>query len=369
MYLPTLAVLLSGIQTSFALACTCSSHFIPVHVDALVPKDSTDQFGGLKSNASDLRRVDEIYTIYGVFCQPNTVSPDVVQLLVHGITYTSQYWSPPTEEFRNYSYADFSCVRGLPSLAIDWLGVGLSSRPMNASDVQYPTTSAAVSQVARYLKQTPLRPGLPPFNKVIGIGHSAGSILLHFGAVLEGAESPFDGLLLTGSLIVPPNILPPPSSEFLFSARTVDPERWAALDPGYISTNNRSLFYSPDTTTFSSRMLVFDNFTKDVGSVSTYFQTPTTSLAAPYTGPVAKVVGSSDQILCAGGVAGNQCQDVEALTKAERVLWPAARSFDLVVAQGSGHDLNLDFFAQGPFETLVGFVEQFLGFDKALLFV
>ena len=51
--------------------------------------------------------------------------------------------------------------------------------------------------------------------------------------------------------------------------------------------------------------------------------------------------------------------DVAALTAAERVFWPAAQSFELVVAQGSGHDLNLDFFAEGPFSTFVGFVDQF----------
>ncbi|KAJ7239512.1 hypothetical protein C8J57DRAFT_1565016 [Mycena rebaudengoi] len=60
---------------------------------------------------------------------------DIVQFLVHGFTYTNQYWSPSIEEFRNYSYSAFSCDRGLSSLAINWVGVGLSSRPVNASDV------------------------------------------------------------------------------------------------------------------------------------------------------------------------------------------------------------------------------------------
>jgi hypothetical protein len=70
---------------------------------------------------------------------------------------------------------------------------------------------------------------------------------------------------------------------------------------------------------------------------------------------VAKVVGSEDQGFCASG----NCLDVVALKKAERLLWPDARSFDVVVAQGSGHDLNLDFFAKRVFNTFVDFVEQF----------
>ncbi|KAJ7347966.1 Alpha/beta hydrolase family-domain-containing protein [Mycena albidolilacea] len=330
-----------------AAACDCSSLVVPVHVDVLVPKDPMDIFAGLKSNLSSLRRVDDTYDIYGVFY--------VLQLLVHGITYTSQYWSPPVEEFRNYSYAAFSCDRGLSTLAIDWPGVGLSSRPVNASDVQFPTAAAALSQIARHLKKSSILPGVSPFRKIIGMGHSAGSALLNFGAIVEDARSPFDGLILTGSLSLGPDTLP--SLSIVPSARDVNPLRWGALDPGYITTSNRTIFYPANPTAFSPRMLIFDDFTKDVGTVSTFLQTPTATLTTRYTGPVAKVVGSEDQFLCARG----RCTDVAALTAAEHVLWPVARSFEVVVAQGSGHDLNLDFLAQGPFNTFIRLVEQFSG--------
>jgi pimeloyl-ACP methyl ester carboxylesterase len=259
------------------------------------------------------------------------------------------------EEFRNYSYAAFSCDHGLSTLAIDWLGVGLSSRPINASDVQFPTAAAALSQIARHLKKSSILPGVSPFRKIIGIGHSVGSSLLNFGAIVEGARFPFDGLILTGSLSV---MVPPPSIVRL-SARDVDPLRWGALDPGYITTtSDRTAFYPANPNAFSPRMLIFDDFTKDVGSVSTFQQAPTTTLTTRYTGPVSKVVGSEDQILCA---QTGRCVDIAALTAAEQVLWPAAQSFEVVVAQGSGHDLNLDFLAQGPFNTFSRLVYQFAG--------
>jgi hypothetical protein len=38
----------------------------------LLPKEPTDPFGGLKSNASSLRRLNETYDVFGVFCQPKT---------------------------------------------------------------------------------------------------------------------------------------------------------------------------------------------------------------------------------------------------------------------------------------------------------
>ncbi|KAJ7248254.1 Alpha/beta hydrolase family-domain-containing protein [Mycena haematopus] len=331
---------LSGFYTASGASCDCSALSIPVHVDVLVPKDPTDPFAGLKSNASSLRLVDNTYDIYGVFCRPATMSPTgagVVQLLVHGITYTSQYWSPPVEEFRNYSYAAFSCARGLASLAVDWLGVGLSSRPPNASDVQFPTAAAALAQLARRLKTAPILPGVLPFKKVIGIGHSAGSGLLNFDALVEGPRSPFDGLILTGLLSAGPETVPPIS--ILTSARDDTPLRWGALDPGYVTTSNRTIFYPADPAAFSPRMLEFDGFAKDVGSVGTFEQTPITTLTVTgYTGPVVKIVGSEDQVLCAAG----RCVDVKALTEAERALWPKARSFEVVVEQGSGHDMNLD---------------------------
>ncbi|KAJ7753995.1 hypothetical protein B0H16DRAFT_1418410 [Mycena metata] len=338
-------------------ACACSSVTIPVHVNVLVPKDPTDEFAGLKSNASELRRVDATYDIYGIFCQPDTAvssqNKDVVQLLVHGFSYTGEYWSPPVEEFRNYSYAAFSCGHGFSSLAVDVLGVGLSSRPVNASDVQYPTSSAALSQVARHLKTTSLLPGVPAFNKVIGIGHSAGSGLLDFGTIVEGPQSPFDGLILTASLGTNINTTTLPA---FISARDVDPLRWGSLDPAYVTVSNRSIFYPTDITTYSPRMVLLDEFTMDVGTVGTFEQTATISLTTGYTGPVAKVVGSEDQLFCTGT---DRCGDVVALTAAERTLWPAARSFELVVEEGSGHDMNLDFFAEGPFNTFVRFLEQF----------
>jgi hypothetical protein len=58
-----LAALFHLSNTYFASgqSCGCSSLVIPVHVDVLIPKDIADPFGGLKSNASSLRRLNETY--------------------------------------------------------------------------------------------------------------------------------------------------------------------------------------------------------------------------------------------------------------------------------------------------------------------
>ncbi|KAJ7866788.1 hypothetical protein B0H14DRAFT_3592282 [Mycena olivaceomarginata] len=191
---------------------------IPVHVDILIPKDPADPFGGLKSNASSLRRLNATYNVFGVFCQPNTVPPknaDGAQLPLHGFTYTQQYWSPPTEEFRNYSYTG-------------------------------------------------------------------------------------DDTLL----------------------------RWGTLDSNYITTSNHSMFYPANIASFSPCMLLFDTITKDVDSLTSLLQLVSNSLTVHYTGDVVKVVGSEDQALC----ADEQCADVTVLNSVESVLWPEAKSLEVVEA-------------------------------------
>jgi hypothetical protein len=221
--------------------------------------------------------------------------------------------------------------------------------------VQYPSSAAVLSQLAHHLKKVPLLPTGTSFRKIIGIGHSLGSALLTFSAIVDGANSPFDGLVLTSMLTVDPTAPPPGSGFPAPSGRDVDPARWGALDPGYVTSVDRTQFYPVDTSTFSPRMLEFDGFVKDVGSIDLFFQAATTSiLAESYSGGVAKMVGSQDQVVCAGG----RCKDSAALASAEGIPWPAARSFELVVSQGSGHDLNLDFFAAEVFNTLVRLVEK-----------
>ncbi|KAJ7597687.1 hypothetical protein C8J56DRAFT_326191 [Mycena floridula] len=347
---------LQSIAMAAAAACNCASVNIPAHVDVLVPKDPTDPFAGLKSNLSSLRRVDQSYSVHGVFCQPENGRTDVIQLLVHGITYSNHYWSPPIEEFQNYSYASFSCERGFSSLAIDCLGVGLSSRPASSSDVQYPTSAGTISQVARYLRTSSILPGVKPFDKIIGVGHSLGSGLLNFGALAEGGNFPFDGLILTGYLNSSIAVSP---TGILFPATDIDPLRWNGLDVGYSTTNSsRNLFYPSDLNSFSPRMLLLDDLTKDLGTISTFVQLPAASFPVlGFEGDVVKIVGSEDGFWCSGG----RCSDVAALRASESVLWPAAKSFDIAVSNGSGHDLNLDFFAMNAFHIFFSFVEKFSG--------
>ncbi|KAJ7597684.1 hypothetical protein C8J56DRAFT_326176 [Mycena floridula] len=200
-------------------------------------------------------------------------------------------------------------------------------------------------------------PGIKPFSKIIGVGHSLGSMLLSFGAIVEGVQFPFDSLVLTGYLSVPALILPPGTPDLALPASLVDPLRWSGLDPNYLASNiTRSIFYPPNPNSFSPRMLLLDELTKDVGTIFNFVQVPAAGMPAEhYKGNVAKVIGSEDNFFC----LNETCSDVKAVNNSQSIFWPAANSFDLAVMNGGGHDLNLDFFAADAFNTFISFVEQF----------
>jgi hypothetical protein len=53
------------------------------------------------------------------------------------------------------------------------------------------------------------------------------------------------------------------------------------------------------------------------------------------------------------GEADGPYANLATLTATERVLWPEAKRFQVIMAPGSGHCMNLDFLAKEPFNTLL----------------
>ncbi|KAJ7884605.1 hypothetical protein B0H14DRAFT_3742212 [Mycena olivaceomarginata] len=290
--------------------------------------DPTDVFAGLKSNSSSLRRVDDIYNIYGVFCQPESMSA-----------------RNPASCARNHIYQPIlvSVGGGIPKLFLH--GLFLT-----------PTVAAAISRLAHHLETVSLLPGVPPFRTIIGIGHSTGSGLLTFTAIVDGARSPFAAFILTSALS-DSGAAPAAPSSLIPSARDDTPLRWSALDPGYITAPNRSIFYP--------RRLrrLFDAFTRDVGSVGMLAQTGVVSIAAQhYAGRVAKVLGAADQFIC----ADERCEDVAALSAAEGVLWPAAESFELVLCREIFTlSMNMHTFYREQYGQIMGYLGTAVSQDES----
>ncbi|KAF8518280.1 hypothetical protein BU17DRAFT_48874, partial [Hysterangium stoloniferum] len=331
-------------------ACSCSAGFVPVPIDVWIPSDPTNPAG---LNTSDNRRLHTTFDIFGKLCQP---------LLLHGQSYSSQYWDIEWNGFQNYSYAAASCSRGLSSFLYDNTGAGRSTRPENATDCQMPTASGVLSAVTRDLKSGRISRLLTgrsvAYERVVGIGHSLGSVVMNFAAIREGEASLFDALVLTGHLHDPHFLLGSPIATV--PASEAVPGRFAGLDPGYITTPNisaRALFYGPSPTAYSPAVLQLDELTKDAGS--RFISIQDRFVYAPaygFSAPVVGIIGQFDQVHCIPN--GGPCNQSE-LEASEAAFYPDARSFQMIVVEGSGHDINLEFPAGEVFQTMISLFERF----------
>ncbi|KAF8583392.1 hypothetical protein K439DRAFT_1390513 [Ramaria rubella] len=344
--------------------CSCSSGFIPVPVDVTIPVDPSNPAG---LNTTDTFRLKTTFNVFGVLCEPVTSSSkfsDSIQLLLHGQTYTTQYWDVAWNGFQNYSYIAHSCNLGISSFAYDNTGAGRTTRPLNSSDCQIPTAANVSSSLARDLKSGKVSQILTgtakQYKKVIGYGHSLGSATLNYAAIGDGANSPFDGLVLTGEVHDPQFIIQSPV--VALPATQVDPVKWPNLDPGYITTPNisaRFLFYGPDTSSFSPTILQLDELTKDVGSRWISAQIKFTYVPAiGFTPPVVQMVGSLDQTHCLDN--NNTPCNQKTLQVQEAVFWPNSKNFTMIVIDGFGHDLNLEFAAVQAFPIMTQLFESFV---------
>ncbi|KAL4244448.1 hypothetical protein ABKN59_010231 [Abortiporus biennis] len=345
--------------------CLCTSGSVPIPVDIRIPVDPAN---GL--NTTNLRRLKNTFNIFGQLCQPSNtgrtlLETDHVQLLLHGSTYTHQYWTFPMNGFQNYSYAAYACSQGQATFAYDQLGVGLSDRPSNSTDVQLPVVAQIASSLAKKLKDGTISStlGFPNqrFKKVVAISHSQGSIVNNYATIhstdkgFSGAES-FDALILTGHIHDPGFLQSANNPRPL--ARDVNPSLWGTLDSGYVTTPNRSSFYPPtniQTIGFSQQVFTLDTLTLDVSSRWITFDIASVYVPAKgYKGPVVELVGEFDQLHCLNSLeddGGGPC-NAATLQATEKIFWPDSRNFTMMVREGSGHDVNLDFGASGTFSLL-----------------
>jgi hypothetical protein len=293
---------------------------------------------------------------------------DRIQMLMHGLTYTSAYWTWPYNGFQNYSYVGYSCEHGLTSFAFDAPGAGHSTIPHNSTDVQLPVLAEVAVSLSAMLRNGTLAKafnvhGSRGWDRVIGVGHSLGSAAMNWAAITLGSTTPFDAIIASSLLHTPSGIVTPPNP--FFPARDVSPSKWGGLDPGYITTSNisdRAGFYSTDNSTFSPEILMIDELTKDIGSIWSFDQLG--NLFQPARGfeaPVAVVIGQGDQFQQCNRPANNflPCTDDEVLML-EQPFWPDSRNLTAFVIESTGHDLNLHFSARGTFALFHKLVTQAL---------
>ncbi|KAI1798627.1 Alpha/Beta hydrolase protein [Daldinia bambusicola] len=229
------------------------------------------------------------YNIFVKLCLPT--DPNVlakvktVQLLSHGATLDHTYWdiSP------GYSYVDVASAAGYATLSYDQLGVGKSDHPDPIQAVQATSQVAVTHALAGLLRSSKL--GGYKFDKVVGVGHSAGSTLTQ--AITTQYPKDFDAAILSGTTASADTVALTMAAFNLVNANTDPSEQFQGLAPGYLteqtSVGIQFAFYRyPNFDDNAFRQQVAHKSTNTLGVLLTLG-----GIVAPSTSSTASTISSS----------------------------------------------------------------------------
>ncbi|KAF5335742.1 hypothetical protein D9611_009647 [Ephemerocybe angulata] len=293
------------------------------------------------------------YKIWTELCLPTKQdSANTVEFAVHGINFDHTYWNfggPGSK----YNYVDSALKAGHAILIYDRLGTGKSDKPDGIKEVQTATEVEIAAQLVKFLRGNPFG---SRFNRIIGIGHSYGSVQLigmlgKYGNLLDATIitgfTPFSGGLNTafGSL-------------GWAIASEQNPKRFGALPSSYIATqgiiNDQQVFfrfgnYDPAVLKAAEA----GKATATLGEVITQGAGP----AANYTNPVFVVTGDKDYIFCGGNCyqAVNNFTNLVDFTKA---VFPGVSNFSTFIPAETGHGVNLHLSAPQVYSKIQEWIAQ-----------
>ncbi|KAF7796598.1 hypothetical protein EIP86_007780 [Pleurotus ostreatoroseus] len=147
--------------------------------------------------APNKQQVSNTYSLSGTLCTPKSGAKNAahVQLLVHGVGFDSSYWDFVADGSEDYSYVRAAADAGYTTFRYDRLGTGLSEKPNDAYNVvQSPTDLAILTEFSQMLRSGAI--GGQAFSKIVGVGHSYGSVQLQ--ALTASAPTAIDAVLLQG---------------------------------------------------------------------------------------------------------------------------------------------------------------------------
>jgi hypothetical protein len=145
--------------------------------------------------SGDANAVSGTFRIYSALCLPADAATaskvQTVQFLTHGATLDRNYW----DIAHGYSYVDAAAQAGYATFSYDRLGTGLSDHPDPIQVVQTAIQVEIAHQLVNLLR-TSTELGRS-FRRVVGVGHSAGSVISQ--GVTTRYPNDFDALILTGT--------------------------------------------------------------------------------------------------------------------------------------------------------------------------
>jgi pimeloyl-ACP methyl ester carboxylesterase len=132
-------------------------------------------------------------TFAGYFYPAQVKRREVLQVLVHGVSYDHRYWDAGTVNGQDYSYARYMVAQGFDVLAIDLPGAGPSPVPKGSS-ILVETVGKAISNLINSLREPDAIPGCR-FGHISLVGHSMGCVV---AVKTQATWSPADSLVVTG---------------------------------------------------------------------------------------------------------------------------------------------------------------------------
>jgi pimeloyl-ACP methyl ester carboxylesterase len=277
--------------------------------------------------------------------EPTGPMANTVQLLVHGYSYSRYYWDFPYQP-ETYSYVHAAARAGYPTLAIDRLGDGRSSRPAGRL-LTWQNAALTVATAVTALRRGSLG---TTFDKVILVGHSYGSVTCYQVAARHPGV---DALIITGAahrvnLLEITRLL-------LNSPPALGSLAEPAPDPLYVTTRRDWRDFLYRTANADPEVIALDERLKQTAGV---FEVPS---ALPYLWngvsrttniPSLTVIGDHDQVFAKWAA---DCSSDAVLAAFERRFYGPLATVEGAVIRGAGHDLNLERTAPETYARMLGF--------------
>lgn len=277
------------------------------------------------------------YSVSGELCatRHELLRGTAVQLLIHGATYSHDYWDSDTVDGVSDSYARAMAASGLATFAFDEIGAGGSSHP--SSDRLTVDVAAHVAhQIVQALRNGDL--GGTRFRKVIAVGHALGSVVawdeaIHYADV--------DGVIVTGA-VHSLSARYQNARATVFLPAVTDPRfTTTGLDRGYLTTaaGVRTSWFLAASNPAAEAQKDVVAATELVTAAGFITSTATRAIRVP----VLTIVGSNDATLCGPNTQGRyfDCSNAMAVARQEAPFYSPRARLHACVIPDAGHDLSL----------------------------
>ena len=277
------------------------------------------------------------YSVSGELCAtPDEVRQGrAVQVLIHGATYSHDYWDFGTVGDVSYSYARDMAASGLATFAFDEIGAGGSSHPASER-VTVDVAAYVAHQIVQALRSGEI--GTARFRTVIAVGHALGSVVASDEAI---RYADVDGVIVTAAAHSLATIYHDAQPK-VFSPAVTDPRFiTTGLDRGYLTTVPGVRAHW-----FFAAFIPEEEAHKDVVpaaelATAARFMSSTATRAIHV--PVLTIVGGNDATLCGPGTQGRDfdCSSGATVATQEAPFYSREARLHACVIPGAGHDLNL----------------------------